>query len=126
MADLLRVLREVGEAAEHDMRKLILDVNADLVLKTPVDTGWAKANWVPSVGVPHETPAGSRGAVDQGARQRGILEIATGFKNGQIAYDTNNVPYINALADGHSSQAPAGWVEEIINRRVDEFNAGDV
>ena len=37
-------------------------------------------------------------------------------KKDNVAYITNNVPYINKLNDGHSSQAPAHFVEAAIDQ----------
>lgn len=126
MPEGTRVFRIVRPAIERDVRRLVLDIVADLVVKTPVDTGWARANWLPSIGSPITSPAGSRTGIDSGAQARGVALIATSFKTGQTAFITNNVPYIEQLADGHSPQAEAGWVESTIGARVDAFNRGSV
>lgn len=122
MAEKKYLTRQLEPAVTKAVKKLVLDIAADLAAATPVDTGWAWNNWIPSLDSPALTAAGSRGAVDSGPRQRGIAQVATAEDLFRMIYITNNVPYIEALNEGHSSQAPAGFVEEILNRRVDEFN----
>ena len=92
-------------------RKLALGALTAVVLRTPVDTGRARGNWQTSVGV--AIGGGETGSLDksgtstitQGAasigRQQGYTPIII----------QNNVPYITRLNDGHSKQAPAGYVE---------------
>jgi hypothetical protein len=122
MAGARELRRTLERATTHAVRKLVLDIEADLREQTPVDTGWAAANWIPSLDIPVTSPVGSRDSVDVSAQQRGIATIATAPDLFRVIYITNNVPYIEALNNGHSPQAPAGYVEDILNRRVDEFN----
>ena len=40
------------------------------------------------------------------------------------SFITNNVPYLlgtNSLNDGHSTQAPAGFIEGVLDRVADQF-----
>lgn len=117
-----KLTRTLERATDHTVRKLVLDVTADLIEQTPVDTGWARANWVPTIGRSHDTPVGDRERVDRSVQGQGIATIATQPLLGSVIFITNNVPYIEALNEGHSPQAPAGYVEDILNSRVDEFN----
>ena len=89
---------------------LVLD--RDLVLATPVDTGHARSNWHVSV----ENPSDEISSIKDpeytpGPKEEGIISAAV---PGQSIYVTNNLPYMGALNDGHSAQAPAGFVEEAI------------
>lgn len=70
--------------------KITLDVHADLVLATPVDTGTARAGWTA------ETPT-------------------TPYESGIVE---NNVEYIGYLKDGHSPQAPSGFVDNIVQKHI--------
>lgn len=72
--------------------KVTLDVHRDLVLATPVDTGTARRGWEPT------TPT-------------------TPYEDGTVE---NNVDYIVDLNNGHSAQAPSGFVEAIVQR----YNGG--
>ena len=111
---------------------LTLNVLARLIKATPVDTGWARANWIPSARRPSRrlSPGITRrdqrqaalGTV-QAAQQRGTASLLNELgKPGVVPFFcTNNVPYIGALNNGHSKQAPAGFIQrEIVAAVVNE------
>lgn len=107
---------------------LALNIDANLrenpPLGTPIDTGWASANWVPSVGEPKfldsdqkdPSPAdiAARAAVADEGRN-----AVLGWKpaNGAI-FVTNSVPYIQPLNNGHSTQSPRGFVQIAIEKAI--------
>lgn len=104
------------------VRVIVINAVAELREGTPVDTGWARANWIPSVGAPWDQVYGSRPgpgekAVD-GGHSAGLAQVAI-YRFGQgPVYITNNVPYIARLNDGWSRQAPAGFVQISIHRAI--------
>lgn len=113
-----------------------VNVNANLrdapPLGTPIDLGWASANWVPSLDRPHadataERPDELSPAQVAGANalaQQGINEIlGWDFNNGSI-FSTNNVPYIRRLNEGWSKQSPTGFVAIAVERAVQQTAAG--
>lgn len=117
------VVRDLNGFVERTVQRIALNVVANLQEDTPVDTGWARANWIPQIGSPFEGTAGTReaaesGNVDQATQQFGIATVATGYKLGPPIYITNNVPYIETLNEGSSSQAPAAFVQAAILRAV--------
>lgn len=117
------VVRDLNGFVERTVKRIALNVVANLQEDTPVDTGWARANWIPEIGTPFEGTAGTReaaeaGNVDVATQQFGIARIATGYKLGPPIYITNNVPYIETLNEGSSSQAPAAFVQAAILRAV--------
>src|SRR5678815_1202861 len=120
MANAHEISIELRETTERQFRKLVLDITADAIKETPLDTGWARANWVPSLR-DRDEPAGSRGSVETSSQSRGMVDAATA-KIGDTVYINNNVPYIGELNRGHSPQAPPGYVDAIIARRVNEAN----
>jgi hypothetical protein len=81
---------------------LTLEITANLIEATPVDTGLARASWVPAIG---ET-ASATGAAAQAAGVAAVTSYKLG--DGPLSI-TNNVPYIERLIAGSSSQAPIGW-----------------
>jgi hypothetical protein len=107
---------------------LALNIVANLVRApgeggTPVDTGWARANWVPRIGEPFKGTAGTReqaeaGNVSQADQGAGLADLV-GYKleRGKV-YVTNNVPYIVRLNEGSSRQAPAGFVQDAVAKAV--------
>ena len=117
-AQIRAIGRGLTEFTERQVRKVTLDLTAELVRETPVDTGWARNNWVPRVGRPETEPVGAPGNPGPGAAARSAGEAQVlGYRLGQgSVFVTNNVPYIEALNDGHSPQAPAGWVQRAIRR----------
>ena len=101
--------RTVGDA----VKKLTLDVTANLIETTPVDTGHARANWVPSIGQPSRSEQASAAA-----QVSGQAAVATAREIAQPVYVSNNVPYITRLNEGSSTQAPAGFIQRAIRRAI--------
>jgi hypothetical protein len=117
------ILAGLTSAVEGSMKKTALDIAANLVQKpssggTPVDTGWARANWIASVASPVTNPVGDPENVQEaaGAQAAGLLDVLTySLLRGPI-FITNNVPYITRLNDGSSKQAAAGFVQAAIQK----------
>lgn len=119
MADLkgfarnIQVRSEKFEVHVHEMvRRVALAVDTAVVVSTPVDTGRARANWQVGLG---SAPQGSlpepaspgEGATSALTRAQNV--VATYRGTGTI-HIINNLHYIEALNNGHSRQAPAGFV----------------
>ncbi len=116
MTTVHRILVAIGEAQERAVRVIALEVTAELQKSTPVDTGFARANWIPSVGAPVASPDGSRASVSSVAQQVGIAQVSV-YKVGQgSVFITNNVHYVKYLNKGSSPQAPAEFVQAAIAR----------
>lgn len=107
-------------------RRCALAMLRNLVMGTPVGNkdiwaepdkapvgyvgGRARANWFVSVGTPNTSMVDNvdaSGGVSIG-RGDGVLKSV---RLGQTIYICNNLPYIGALNDGHSRQAPSGFVD---------------
>ena len=115
MANLIAGIRQ----ARNDV---IIEATANLMEPpdeggTPIDSGWARGNWIPSPDAPVEEAVGTEGdaASAQAAQQEGIAKVA-GHQGPSPAYVANNVPYIQRLNDGWSKQAPAGFVEAAVDK----------
>lgn len=116
------ILLEIERVIERVVRVIVVNAVAELREATPVDTGWARANWVPQVGVPVFRPYGAYpgkgGTAQDGFSERGLAQVAIWrFGHGPV-YIVNNVPYIERLNDGSSRQAPAGFVQISIERAI--------
>ena len=118
------VIKAFQDFSTRLVRRIVLDATANLVEDNPTDTGWSRANWVPTIGSPFRGTAGTReeaeaGRIDLSARERGIATIATSYTiaDGSVSI-TNNVPYIRFLNEGSSSQAPAMFVQSAIRRAL--------
>lgn len=108
--DLKKFETKVGARADLLVRKVVLDLLRKVTLRTPVDTGRARANWnvaleSPDPRVTEDTdPTGSDAITDAEA----VLSRA---EAGGKIYITNNLVYIVPLEEGSSSdQAPRGMV----------------
>lgn len=114
-----RVGKELEQGIELMIKRLSLDITHNLKRDTPRDTGWARNNWVPSVGVPFLGVAGSRDAPEGATSERGAAEVATQYRlsRGRV-FISNNVPYIIRLNEGSSTQAPAKFVEAAIQEGI--------
>ncbi len=119
------IVRGLDRLTERVVTKLTLDVTANLIETTPVDTGWARANWLPSIGqptikdLPRTKPGDSQAVAGAVAEQNGATArlLAYTLKEGRV-FVTNNVPYILSLNDGTSKKAPPGFVQQAIARAV--------
>ncbi len=95
-------------------RQLLLNVRERLTETNPVDTGFSRSNWIPSVGAPAAGVVGSKEAVDYSGIVSGTLTILSYDLFKGPAFITNNVDYIVLLNQGYSAQAPAQFVERAI------------
>ena len=114
------IVQSLERVTERAIVKITLDVTANLIETTPVDTGWARANWVPKIGETDDQPVGNPGdaGVAAAAQASGQASIPSyRLEQGKITI-ANNVPYVPILNDGHSSQAAAGFVQRAIQKAV--------
>ena len=118
--ELTLVMNQLERFTAKVVKALILEVQAKLVRPassggTPRDTGFAAANWVPSISVPFLGIAGSRMAVSEGTASQGLAQVATQYmlRDGP-AFVSNNVRYIQRLNGGSSKQAPSAFVQKAI------------
>jgi hypothetical protein len=117
------IVADLARHSEDAIRRLASEVHAELVEATPIDIGWARANWVPSVGAPFLTdpitdPEATDVQVQLGAASAGLGAVANYTLADGAAFVSNNVPYIRRLDEGWSAQAPAGFVKAAIERAV--------
>lgn len=113
-----RLQAKLDALIERAAKALILEIGRELRKKgtgTPVDTGHARANWIPSVGMPNHTEDPGTG----GALAAAGAAVIASFKLGQgKLYLSNVVPYIRRLNEGHSTQAPPLFVESCVIRAM--------
>jgi hypothetical protein len=110
----------IPEQLHRFHRALVLEALKRIILASPVDTGRFRANWQ----VSHGTPATGEVAVGEDreltaataaqiALDQGIVEVQA-IRPGEVTFIVNNVPYAVPLAEGHSPQAPPGWLDAIV------------
>jgi hypothetical protein len=115
MAEIIR-LSDFGKFSEEQVDKLlrivVLETDLELKMQSPVDTGRFRMSWV--VG------ENTTGNYDAGPQQTPAMTRTTGInynpgseRVGNSYHIHNTLPYAERLGNGHSTQAPAGWVELI-------------
>ena len=123
--DIKKFAQHCIDNADLVVRKTVLDVGKSLVERTPVGNpelwknpdnkpdgyvgGHARANWSHSIGALvnqefKEIDATGGASID---RIVGSVPVKAA---GKVHYIQNSLPYMQALEDGHSTQAPAGIV----------------
>jgi hypothetical protein len=105
-----RIGMAMRKEVERQLKALALDIDRELRKETPVDTGHARRNWVPSIAQPHADEVD-----DDSAHAAGVAEVLAYKLADGALWVANSVPYINALNYGHSKQRPAGWVERAVD-----------
>jgi len=122
MANAQQVSAELERFVEQLMVKITLDLTANLIETTPIDVGWARANWIPEIGVrdiePAPAPAGGGTAGANAAQALAVSTVIAQYRFPEKIQVGNGVPYIGVLNDGHSAQAPAGFVQRAINKTL--------
>lgn len=120
-------IREIAVGVETNansvVRKTVITVASAVALRTPVDTGRARANWRTNIGGPLVTPVesfprGKDGSTGASAAGQAISDATTKMgqykESGTPVFISNNLPYIGRLNEGSSKQAPAGFIESAI------------
>ncbi len=106
---------------EQVFKALTLEIDRELRISTPVDTGFARANWVPSVGAPHvgeaETVRVGR-TVGSSEHAAGVADVLKFKLDDGSTWVCNSAAYIQALNYGHSKQAPAMFIEAAVDRAI--------
>lgn len=95
------------------MAAVTTEIGDRLVPATPVDTGFARGNWRPTLNSPAEVPVTFNDPTGEGTTAR-IAVVARRYRVGDTIFIRNNAPYIVRLNEGSSPQAPAGFVQDAI------------
>lgn len=136
MADQIDfIMADLEAYTRGEIIALASNVNANLrdhpPIGTPIDTGWASANWVPSVGEPYRDPSVAQvrdptpALVSARARlaANGMNDILSWKPGDGKLFSSNNVPYIQALNAGHSQQSPSQFVQAAVERAIRQTRA---
>lgn len=124
LAAFSKRMNHIALQVEGNVEKAVRDCAAavakSVIEATPADTGKAKSNWQAGLDVPasgeREAHAlgkgGSTAEANSSAAIDAALEVINRYKSdsNQSINITNNLPYISALNDGHSKQAPEDFV----------------
>lgn len=108
--DIRRFNEKVEKSANAIFRGTALNLFGKIVKRTPVLTGRLINNWRAGI---NSAPTETTSATSQnGTLSRQSANSATArAKLGDSIYFVNNLPYAQAIEDGHSQKAPAGMVK---------------
>ncbi len=127
MADdpqVLRIMAQLTDVVEHVVKQTAVNVTDNLIATTPIDTGFAVTNWIPTTGDPVANVAGFRdpSGINTGPQEIGLREISMNYKISKGAvYITNKVRYIGDLNNGTSTQEPRGFVQRAIFKGIKDL-----
>lgn len=107
---------------EQIFKALTLEIDRELRIATPVDTGFARASWVPSVGSPHVGEVQKVGA-GSSEHAAGVSQVLRFKLEDGSTWVCNSAEYIQALNYGHSQQAPAMFIEAAVDRAIATMEA---
>lgn len=105
-ANFSALLKAAGDKTEQVVRRTAIELQSELVSRSPVDTGRFRSNWNCGIGAVLETTT-------QSTANEAVAKTSNALKRwraGQSIYLTNSLPYAKPLEYGHSSQAPMGMV----------------
>lgn len=89
-------------------RMVALKVFTKLVQGNPVDTGRARASWTVNVNRPNRAVKPPKPSGTVAYPEPPFPEVQV--KLGETIWISNSLPYIFSLEQGHSGQAPNGWI----------------
>jgi len=112
----IRELRaEIKKVVVETVKKTALRVNQTIILATPVDTGRARANWIATVGFGNAIKVDDVDPTGGATISKNTQTIITAKEELEMEIHlTNNLDYIIPLNNGHSGQAPAGFIEKAV------------
>jgi hypothetical protein len=108
--DITRIIKKAKGRLDIVPRKITLELFSRVILRSPVDTGRFRNNWVMATG---SYSTETTEATDKsGGKAIGIVasKINSMKFDGQKIYLTNSLPYAIELERGSSKQAPQGMV----------------
>lgn len=88
-------------------KKVALELMNKLTLKNPVDTGLSRGNWQGDVQTNEEIVSVVRGPSEVVGE---LLQNLDRLEAYAVVFLFNNIHYITYLEEGHSGQAPDGFV----------------
>lgn len=121
--DIEKFAKKAGNNAATVVKKVSIDMSSRIVLRTPVDTGRARANWSLTFDRPMDGTTTSTDKTGQSTGSANTAKAMT-WKSGDV-WIANNLPYIQRLEYGWSDQAPGGFVRVTV-REFEQYVASAV
>lgn len=126
--DLSRMLDKAKDRTDLAVRKVMLETFQKVVMKSPVDTGRFRANWVIGIGALNtatteatdKSGSATLSAITSSVQSAKILD-------GVSTFCTNSLPYAHVLEYGRANgapgslQAPSGMVRITLTEIVSKY-----
>lgn len=117
-ADLDAFARKLGLTKQTVYQRTSLELWNRITQRTPVDTGRARSSWNLAIGSPNPSIPPEMGPGTGKNKKSGTAPMSPSaafpdiskIDGSTVIYITSNLPYIEALENGHSKQAPVGMV----------------
>lgn len=110
-AEYDKAVRNINLKCDKAIRAIGLQLFGAIIKDTPVDTGRLRGNWQTTIGSPASgsfpSSTDKNGSISGAAMKAKVSQ----YKVGQKLFLTNNLPYAQAIEDGHSKQRPYGMVK---------------
>jgi len=108
-SDLRRFANLTSQKMETVVKASLVRIGTSVVVKSPVDTGRFRSNWLAAYGTADTTVSMSVDPSGQSSINRLKLSVQ-GLTFREYFYFTNSLPYAKGLEYGNSMQAPSGMV----------------
>ena len=109
---------QIGNFCEGQMNQLmrvvVLETDQQVKAQSPVDTGRFRSSWAIGENATGNYDAGTGGSL----APVGINYTPGTERVGNTYHVHNSLPYAEPLANGHSDQAPAGWVDIVARQMI--------
>jgi len=108
--DIEAFKNKAEKAASAIVRGSFLAIVGKIIVRTPVDTGRLRGNWITTVNNPSTRQLSDKDK--SGRKAVGFAkETSKAFKLGESLFMVNNLPYVGPIENGSSQQAPSGMVK---------------
>lgn len=108
--DFTKIIEKTKGRVDYVVKKATMRVFESVIMKSPVDTGRFRGNWIATTGTPsfmyYDDVKDKPGRATKAAARR----VINGSRIGGITYLVNNLPYAYRLEYGYSQQTPNGMV----------------
>lgn len=102
-ADVKRFAEKTIREQERILRTVALEIDKEVVMKTPVDTGRARANWVIEL---NSVPSGFTPRAASADPLAEAVAVTRRARIGDTIYIVNGLPYIRVLEYGEYPNPP--------------------
>ena len=125
------ILEDMDRFIARETVGVLFEISATLIEDTPLRDGWARSQWVAKIRSPYRAnltkvkPTSGQISARSNESQNELFKIAASYNlDAGPLFLSNNVPYIGRLNDGHSPQAPPGYIQLGVLKAVNAKRAG--